>query len=231
MSPSRIQPNTTENWRSRPHPPHPPIRKATRDDLPNVALALARAYHRDPVWSFLLPDEVHRERALRRYFTIELRDVALPHDTTWTTERDIGAILCLPPGQWRLPALTMVRQGLAFLRAFGSDLPRALRALTVLERVHPRVAHYFIAYAGVSPEWQRQGVGSALVLPLLERCDAERSPVYLEATSERAAAFYHRHGFAVTDEVRLKNGPPLWLMWRDKRSDRDRTLPIPAPRS
>jgi ribosomal protein S18 acetylase RimI-like enzyme len=197
--------------------PQPPIRKATRDDLADLAPALARAYHRDPVWSFLLPDEAHRERALRRYFTIELRDVALPHDTTWTTEDAIGAVVCLPPGQWRLPALTMIRRGPAFLHALGRDLPRALRALALLERIHPRVPHHFIAYAGISPEWQGQRVGGALVSRLLERCDAERSPVYLEATSERAAAFYHRHGFTVTEEVRLKNGPPLWLMWRGAR--------------
>jgi GNAT superfamily N-acetyltransferase len=217
MSSSPLPPRTTEHWRSR---PHPPIRKASRDDLPKLALALARAYHRDPVWSFLLPDEAQRERALRRYFTIELRDVALPHDTTWTTESAIGAVLCLPPGKWRLSVVTMVRRGPAFLQAFGSELPRALRAFTLLERVHPSDPHHFIAYAGVSPEWQGEGIGGALVSRLLERCDAEGSPCYLEATSERAAAFYHRHGFVVTDEVRLKHGPPLWLMWRDARCPR-----------
>jgi GNAT superfamily N-acetyltransferase len=198
--------------------PRPPISKATRADLPDLARTLARAYHRDPVWSFLLRDEARRQRALTRYFTIELGDVALPYDTVWTAEGALGAIVCLPPGKWRLPAATMVRRAPAFVRAFGSDLPRALRALTLLERVHPRVAHYFIAYAGVLPEWQGEGVGSALVSCLLERCDTERAPGYLEATSERAAAFYSRHGFVVTDEVRLKNGPPLWLMWRDARS-------------
>jgi ribosomal protein S18 acetylase RimI-like enzyme len=215
MSSSRTRPNATEPSRS---PSHPPIRKATRDDVPSLALALARAYYQDPVWSFLLPDEARRELALRRYFTIELRDVVLPHDTAWTTERAIGALLSLPPGHWRLSPLTMARRGPAFLRAFGSDLPRSLLALTLLERVHPRVPHYFLAYAGIPPEWQSKGLGSALVSPLLERSDAERSPVYLEATSERAVAFYQRHGFAVTDELRLKNGPPLWLMWRDPRS-------------
>lgn len=191
------------------------IRTATPDDVPDLAVALARAYHHDPVWSFLLPDEARRERALTRYFEIELRHVVLPHRTAWTTETAVGAILCTPPGHWRLPPLTMVARGPAFLRAFGRDLARPLQALSFLERVHPRAPHYYIAYAGLPPEWQGQGVGSALVAPLLERCDTERRPAYLEATSERAAAFYHRHGFEVANEVRLKNGPPLWLMWRN----------------
>jgi GNAT superfamily N-acetyltransferase len=214
MSPSRLRPTTPTTPGVGRRPSNRTVRKATPDDVHKLAPALARAYQRDPVWSFLLPDETRRERALTRYFTIELRDVALRHDTTWTTEAAVGAILCFPPDRWRLPPLTTVRRGPAFIHAFGTDLPRSLRALMLLEHVHPRAAHYFIAYAGLPPEWQGTGIGSALVAPLLERCDAEHAPAYLEATSERAVAFYQRHGFAVTKEVRLRNGPPLWMMWR-----------------
>lgn len=214
MRRSRLRPTTPTATGGGRHPSDRTVRKATLDDVSKLAPALARAYHRDPVWSFLLPDETRRERALTRYFTIELRDVALRHDTTWTTEAAAGAILCFPPDRWRLPPLTAVRRGPAFIHAFGTDLPRSLRALMLLERVHPRAAHYFIAYAGLPPELQGKGIGGALVGPLLERCDAEHAPAYLEATSERAVAFYQRHGFAVTDEVRLRNGPPLWMMWR-----------------
>ncbi|MDP9345553.1 MAG: GNAT family N-acetyltransferase, partial [Actinomycetota bacterium] len=43
-------------------------------------------------------------------------------------------------------------------------------------------------------------------------------PAYLEASSPRNRALYERHGFSVTEELKLpRNGPPLWLMWRDPR--------------
>jgi hypothetical protein len=51
--------------------------------------------------------------------------------------------------------------------------------------------------------------------PVLDRCDAEKVPAYLEATSPRNRALYERHGFEVTEEFTLgPESPPLWRMWR-----------------
>lgn len=62
-----------------------------------------------------------------------------------------------------------------------------------------------------------RGVGSALMRPVLETCDRDGVPAYLEATSERNKRLYLRHGFEVTDEIRLPDGPTLWRMWRAPR--------------
>ena len=53
--------------------------------------------------------------------------------------------------------------------------------------------------------------------PVLETCDRERVPAYLEATSERNKLLYLRHGFEVTDEIPLPDGPTMWPMWRSPR--------------
>ncbi|MGB0096249.1 MAG: GNAT family N-acetyltransferase, partial [Solirubrobacteraceae bacterium] len=60
-----------------------------------------------------------------------------------------------------------------------------------------------------------QGIGSALMKPMLDRCDRDGMPAYLEATSERNRRLYLRHGFDVTGEIRLPDGPSMWPMWRE----------------
>ena len=50
--------------------------------------------------------------------------------------------------------------------------------------------------------------------PTLDRCDEERLPAYLEASSERNAALYERLGFQCTEVLRFAGGPPLRLMTR-----------------
>ena len=48
--------------------------------------------------------------------------------------------------------------------------------------------------------------------------DAEGLPAYLESSKESNLAFYGRHGFEVTGEIRTpRAGPTLWLMWRGAR--------------
>jgi hypothetical protein len=50
---------------------------------------------------------------------------------------------------------------------------------------------------------------------MLARVDANGMPAYPESSNERNIALYGRHGFEVTEEVTIPNGPRVWPMWRD----------------
>ena len=66
-----------------------------------------------------------------------------------------------------------------------------------------REPHYYFADIGVAPRVQGTGIGSALMRPTLERCDAQGLSAYLEASSERNAALYERLGFRLIRELRI----------------------------
>jgi len=51
--------------------------------------------------------------------------------------------------------------------------------------------------------------------PVMEMCDREGVPAYLESSKERNIDFYSRFGFRVLEEVKLPRGPKMWPMWRD----------------
>jgi GNAT superfamily N-acetyltransferase len=71
---------------------------------------------------------------------------------------------------------------------------------------------------GVEPEWCGKGFGAALMQPILERCDRERLPAHLEATTPRNRALYERLGFEVVEEITVKDSPPAWPMWREPQA-------------
>ena len=53
---------------------------------------------------------------------------------------------------------------------------------------------------------------------MLERCDTDRAPAYLEASSARSRGLYERNGFEAVEECRYaEDGPPLWRMWREPK--------------
>ena len=78
---------------------------------------------------------------------------------------------------------------------------------------------------GTEPEQQGGGIGSALLDPVLRRCDSDGVAAYLESSKECNVDFYLRHGFTVTDCVDLPGGPPLWFMWREPLSRGGRRAP------
>jgi GNAT superfamily N-acetyltransferase len=195
------------------------VRKVTPGDVPRLAVALARAFDSDPPMRWFLRDDERRVELAREMFDVMLRAVHLARDACYTTAEVTGGALWVPPGRWRLGFIQQLRLLPGMIRVFGRDLPRAQRGLTVMDSGHPRAPHWYLDSLGVEPEWQGRGLGSALMAPVLERCDTERLPAYLNAGSPRSRELYRRHGFEVTEEFRLpEGGPPLWRMWREPRA-------------
>jgi GNAT superfamily N-acetyltransferase len=192
----------------------PSPRPATASEVGPLGAALAAAFERDPVFGWLVPRGERRRRRLERFFELELRHVVLPVGTAWTVDGGAGASLELPPGNWRMSLGTQLAHAPAFGRVFGARLLHALGLITTMERRHLREPHCYIAYVGVAPAAQGQGLGSTLMRPTLERCDREGLPAYLEATCERNAALYERLGFEHLGPFRFAGSPPLWPMRR-----------------
>lgn len=192
------------------------VRKLREAERPGVVSALARAFYDDPVMSWILPDDSKRLRQLERGFALFGRRIWFRHDEGYTTASVVGGAVWLPPETWRLGPLRQIAMLPAMARVAGRDLTRLVRALSLIEKKHPHERHFYLPVIGVAPEWQGKGIGTALLRPVLERCDREGLPAYLEASSPRNRACYERSGFVVKEELRMPgDGPPWWAMWRE----------------
>lgn len=194
----------------------PDIRQAQRDDVDPVTDVLTRAFDDDPVIGWLFPDDERRFRQSRKFFLLRMKQF-LPQGDVYTTPDHSGAAIWAVPGQWHLPALATLRMIAVLAPAVGPRGPRAVQGMMQIDGAHPTEPHYYLAVLGTEPDLQGRGIGSALMQPVLETCDRNEIPAYLESSKERNVAFYARHGFRVTREMRLPKGPPVWLMWRDPR--------------
>jgi ribosomal protein S18 acetylase RimI-like enzyme len=191
------------------------VRPARADDFGPLAAMLARAFYDDPVTAWFYPDAARRMKHARRFFGIRLRQLA-DQELIYTTSELSGAALWTLPGRWRED----LRQSLMLLPMLPVLLPRIVRstaAVREIERRHPVAPHFYLSVIGTEPEQQGGGIGSALLGPVLQRCDTDVMGAYLESSKESNIEFYVRHGFTVTERIELPGGPPLWLMWREPR--------------
>ena len=191
------------------------VRPARREDFRPLAAMLARAFYDDPVTAWFYPNARRRMVHARRFFSIRLRQLA-DQELIFTTEDHSGAALWTLPERWRED----LRQSLMLLPMLPVLLPRIVRstrAVREIERHHPVLPHYYLSVIGTDPDQQGGGIGSALLGPVLSRCDSDGVAAYLECSKESNVSFYARHGFTVTDKVHLPAGPPLWFMWREPR--------------
>ena len=106
----------------------------------------------------------------------------------------------------------------AMLRSFRLRTPVVIKLLTAMEKAHPTGPHYYLEFLGTRRDEQGRGVGTATMQPMLERCDTEGVPAYLESSNPRNVPFYARHGFRETGVVEAPGGgPTLITMWREPR--------------
>jgi GNAT superfamily N-acetyltransferase len=98
----------------------------------------------------------------------------------------------------------------------GRRLPAALRLQALLDRKHHEVAepHWYLSLLGTDPSFQRRGVGSALLAPVLARAHEQGIPAYLETQKEMNVPYYRRHGFELVEQIQARGCPPMWTMSR-----------------
>ena len=192
---------------------------AEAGDRERVAAALTAAFMDDPVTRWAVPADRHRPPVIRHFFGCYF-DFHLGEGMVYVDPERRGAAVWALPGHWR----TSVGQDLRISRAFAHPRhwPRAptvawgLRGLE--RRPPPEPPHFYLASLGVEPDQQGRGLGSRLIAPVLRICDSDGIPAYLESSKKSNIAFYARHGFRVSGELKLSSrGPTMWPMWREPR--------------
>src|SRR5688500_17856281 len=186
-------------------------RPATSADIPAVAHALAAAFFDDPVFSYCYPDVAPRQQILPRWFEI-VTEANLPHGEIYTTDHVVASAVWVPPGVEDDEQI-----GAALGEISGKYAQTLFKIFERMAEKHPHEPHHYLFLLGTRPDWQSRGIGSALMRPVLELCDRDAMPAYLEATSEGNMRLYLRHGFEVTGEIRLTDGPSMWARWRRPR--------------
>jgi ribosomal protein S18 acetylase RimI-like enzyme len=193
-------------------------RAANSDDADAVASTMARAFHDDPLVSFLLRDEKARAANLPRLFKL-LFKLGLPYGACDVTSGIEAVALWRPPGHWHLSVWDYVRNGPAMLGIFGG-ISGALHVMTVLDAIearHPKEPHWYLQAIGTDTAKQGKGYGGVVIRRHLALADAQRSACYLESSKEQNIPIYQSFGFELTGEIKLQGGPTVWPMWRKPR--------------
>jgi ribosomal protein S18 acetylase RimI-like enzyme len=187
------------------------VKRAGADDTALVGEILGDAFVGDPVARWITPNPEYP-----KWCWPVAVSLFWPYYEVYVTENSLGAAMWVPPG-----AKPNIKLSLAMLwdswRRFGiGSILRLFRLMKMMEKHHPKDNHYYLFAIGVRSESKGQGIGSALLETVLQKCDHEKVGVYLENSNPQNLPFYQRHGFELRSEIALpRNGPSLYLMYRE----------------
>lgn len=191
------------------------IHVAKRTDMGQVCDILGNAFTNDPVFNWICGNsEIYSS-----IFRLEAESLYKHHGQVYINAEGTGSALWLPSGvparlhiHWRISDV-----GWKLFRGGGlRSMKRALLADHILLKQRKQhEPHFYLHAIGANPDYQGQGIGSALLKKGLIACDEHGAEAYLESTNEKNIPLYERFGFEIIGEVSLpEDGPKIWFMKR-----------------
>jgi GNAT superfamily N-acetyltransferase len=193
----------------------PTIRRATDADIPTVARTASRAFADDPVMRWLIPDDDEYDECwLPLFGNIARRWHAT--DSLWCTDDAAAIAGWVPPG--RPPVELGPEDGMIAYEHPEWRLARFEALSAAMTANTPAEPHWYLNMLATHPDWQRRGLGGALMGTVFEVADDVGVPCYLETETEANVAYYRHHGFEVRTEWDVATddsiGPHMWGMFR-----------------
>ena len=179
-------------------------------DEASAVATITMAFGSDPAVRWLLSD-ANQYLTYWPPFVRAFAGEAFAHGTADSIDDCRGVAMWLPPGVG--PDEEAVAEILA--EAVPADAQEEVFTFFgQMEEFHPTDPHWYMPLIGVDVTRHSRGFGSTLLRHGLERCDRDRLPAYLEATSHLNRALYARHGFQEIGEIQTSSSPPMWPMLR-----------------
>lgn len=182
------------------------IKKATRGKWKLVRDITTDAFENDPfnLWIF------GHTKPMKTLFGAFAQDIYLKKGFCHLLKNDAATMWAGPGADISIPPTTLMRLGLA-QQLFGSkgSIERGSIAGEAMQAAHPTEPHFYLFTVGVRQSAQGQGLGKAILRPVLTTADTQNLPVYLENTNPKNHTFYESLGFEKTGELDLPSDAPV----------------------
>lgn len=204
------------------------VHRLEASDFDEAASLMVRAFFDYPMWQWVLPDEVHRRRALPVAMRASLKWGSLLGESYALASQDgplHGVMIWAPAGMSDVdldPEDALIRWA-EVEEAVGADGMGRFEAM--IEAQRPSRLKYlgsdgwYLSWLGVDAGAQRTGAGSALLRDMFARLDPQGIATYLETEKAANVPYYLKHGYEVVHTGVLPDGgPEFWCFLRTPRA-------------
>lgn len=196
--------------------------------IEQAAELIPRTFSCDPLFTYLLPPTDDSRLRKLKEISIYILRYSYAKGVIYTTAEPMKGIAAWTPpsggNSFNLFELVELLQAGFLTLPFQLGLETLWRQFQLSSEIllwaqRPRKEpHWYLSVLGVAPEYQRQGIGSALLQPILAQADSQGLPCYLDTFVERNLQFYGKQGFEVVTTIDLPiSGLRYWIMKREPR--------------
>lgn len=190
------------------------VRRGRTNDITIASQVLADAFQDYPWTRWTVEAERHTDR-IEVLQQLALAEYVMPHGEAWVgiLDGEMVSVACWMLPNKPIPPERFERTASLRKKFEGNRHEASLAADSVLEPLKPAHPAYYLATIGTRPSHQGEGIGKAVLQPMLDRIRTENAAAYLETSSPANVRFYTGLGFTVTHHLFIPGGgPETWVM-------------------
>lgn len=188
------------------------VRVTDPDEAEILGYSLAAAYAENPLVKWMFADDLSESRLRSLFEALVITGVR--QGVVYRSPESDGVAIWLPPVQHQGDPSDAPPAAVGEEAEWSGG--RRKEALSILSKARPNHQHYYLDAVGVIPEARRRGVASKLLAPVLEQCDQDGIPAYLENSDPANLDYYKGQGFVDIGVLPMPRAcPPVIAMRRD----------------
>ncbi len=183
----------------------------TNEEIEKAAILLADAFRDYPLYTYLFPEEKARAKLLPLIFKCSIK-YASEFTYHLSDGENMQAVLIIDSPQAKGPSF---RNIVAIILQHGYKFPlrRSIKMLSIFKEYmdsQPNPPFYYIQSIGISPDYQRMGLGKRCID--FAKKLANRETIYLETNSHTNVDYYKKCGFKLYQNFKTDKGcgPEVW---------------------
>lgn len=195
------------------------VREHRPDEVEHLVAVATRAFWDDPLFNFFQPNLLKQLRQLHGFFYSGIGDCS---EAGKVFVAELGGKIA-GIAAWLPPGVPLPMKGMRMVRSLRRAAPtlmhspekvKGLKLLNEMPKHHLHGNHWYLTVLATDPLYQGRGVGTALLEPVLARCDADGVASYLETQKEANLAYYRRFRYDMASVIQVRGAPPVWTMVR-----------------
>ncbi|MFW9823033.1 MAG: GNAT family N-acetyltransferase [Candidatus Thorarchaeota archaeon] len=183
------------------------------------AEVISKAFHDDPLYAYIIPDESDRIKYFPYIFKAYIW-YCLHFGEVYASSSNLEGIALWVPSEFAYitPERSKKCGDEVFFYVLGKKYLERLSVTAHPNKVHEELMkepHIYLMVIAVDPEFQRKGYGKKLLLPMMKRLDQNNQKCYLDTNKQSNVPYYQNFGFQLLKEFEIKNtGVTNWSMLR-----------------
>lgn len=177
--------------------------KANLSHKPRILDILSGSFYENRSIRYVVRQDSKRVERTRRLINYSYK-VCSAFGENWISEDKNGCALVLLPSEKKTTLQSILWDVQLATSVIGlRNVLNVTNREGIIKKHHPTSPFAYLWYIGVDPQHQNKGIGSQLLIELIEEYDHRNLPLYLETSTLQNIPWYEKHGFETYQKIDL----------------------------